>query len=104
LYSLLTIIECSTSPGGVIALIVLIPFGIIGVLLLVSRGNRQTTGVIPVTLDFLQILALYSKFELNWPAPVISKFLTAMSAFNVNFQLIGVECFVKRYASLCCFT
>merc|ERR1712166_930698 len=51
-------------------------------------------GSIAIAVDFLQILARFVDFRLNWPTKVKSLFDSA-SLLNMNFHFLQLECFAE---------
>lgn len=51
----------------------------------------------PFTVLDNAAIALYSKFELNWPRPGVPGILTVFSIGNFNIELTGIECVFTRY-------
>ncbi len=50
----LILAECSDGASMLLIVVFLIPFVLVGVLVFLARGRGRTTGIIPVTIDFLQ--------------------------------------------------
>ena len=57
----------------------------------VMKKKRVSLGIVAISVDYLQILALLSATKVTWPASVIALF-TWLSAFNFNIDITAPEC------------
>jgi hypothetical protein len=85
--------ECNSSSNIIGGFLLIVPFLLVLALLLIAKFSQQiNSGILAVVLDFIQVLALFSKFQISWPL-FISGALSVLSFANFNFQLIGLDCY-----------
>lgn len=59
--------------------------------------KKLNFAVFAVGVDYLQVLALFSRAKVDWP-PVLDKLFQYMGIFNLNIDLTAPECTIPNLA------
>lgn len=89
---------CEKCPSTELDLALVIPLAlvILGILLFVMIMIRRIDiGFFGIMVTFLQTIAVFQKFKLDWPESVLNMF-NVFSIFNLNIELASPECFMKN--------
>jgi hypothetical protein len=62
---------------------------------MLQRAGELNVGAFIITIDYLQVLAIYARSRVNWPVSIkwIYQFL---SVLNLNLELLNPECLVEN--------
>lgn len=103
--------ECSSGKIALLVFVFLIPFLVIALLLINAKFSTEiNSGMLAICIDYLQgnfsesktfadiskVIALFAKFNLDWPQPALQLILDSVSFASFNIDLIGLECFFGR--------
>jgi hypothetical protein len=58
-------------------------------------GKQFNVAFISIGIDYIQILALFSRAEIQWPA-LMRKMFTIFSLFNFNIDIVQPECLIPN--------
>ena len=87
---------CSSCPSTgsfwlTVMVYVLPTSGILGLLLLLISKLRLEVTFFTIAVNFFQLLATFSQFQLDWPSPTHT-FFSSVSFINFNVDLLSLEC------------
>jgi hypothetical protein len=89
--------ECPENPELVLLGFVALAICAVGAAVVLQRsGVNLTIGIISV--DFFQVLAIFSRSKVNWPEPLRVLF-RILSAFNLNLELAAPECLLESFGA-----
>jgi hypothetical protein len=85
-------IKCPDSPWAVVIVFVVAAIAALYIASLLNSKNINLA-LISIGMDWAQVVAMFARTRINWPALVKELFLL-LSAFNFNLELIAPECAV----------
>ena len=87
-----TCMRCPTSPYAVLVvfLVMFVAAACVGFVLNLRGVNLA---VLSIGVDFFQVVSLFGASRIKFPA-IVRDILSALSAFNLNIEVVAPECFV----------
>lgn len=67
------------------------------VLLVLARRYGVNLSALGITVDFLQVVSLFSSFGFSWP-PELTSLFNASSTSSFNDQLVAPECSIGTWS------
>jgi VCBS repeat-containing protein len=89
--------ECIRCPNNPWAVVVIFVLGALVALMVAYTLNRKKVNLalISIGIDYFQIVAMFARTRIRWPALVKQLFLI-LSAFNFNLEIIAPECAIPE--------
>jgi hypothetical protein len=95
-------IKCPDSPWAVLLIMLCGALAALGVSHCLNK-YKITLALIAIGIDYFQIVSMFSKTRIRWPA-ALKEVFRVLSAFNLNLELVAPECalpevtFTKKWA------
>ncbi|KAJ3436378.1 insulin-like growth factor binding proteinn-terminal [Anaeramoeba flamelloides] len=83
--------KCLDNSGLRLILILLLAVVCLIILLIIARKGKNYFGSFSILISFLQIVAIFPKFNVVWPYRLI-EYLNALSLVNLNIEYLALDC------------